>query len=69
MIKVQLNVLKVYLIERVKINIINLMIMCYPEHTILLGENYWTDSLSSIENSAKQIQKYYKKYLNINLTS
>ena len=63
MIKVQLNVLKVYLIERVKINIINLMIMCYPEHTILLGENYWTDS------SAKQIQKYYKKYLNINITS
>ena len=45
------------------------MTMCYPEHTILSGENYGTASLSAIENSAKQIQKYYKKYLNINLTS
>ncbi|MGL5633833.1 MAG: hypothetical protein ACRDDL_01995 [Sarcina sp.] len=68
MISAQLAMLKIYLQAGVKINIVNLMTMCYPQHTLLNGESYGSASISAITNSASQIQKYYKEYANTTLT-
>ena len=65
---VQLNVLEVYLDEGVNVECMNIMTMCYGSGTLAPGENYGTASLRAVDSTMKQVQQYYKKYQNIDLT-
>ncbi|MGL4655541.1 MAG: immunoglobulin-like domain-containing protein [Sarcina sp.] len=65
---VQMNVLEVYLAEGVNVECVNIMTMCYGSGTLAPGENYGTASLRAVDSTMKQVQQYYKKYQNIDLT-
>ena len=65
---VQLDLLQVYLEAGVDVKMVNIMAMCYGSGVFLPGENYGTGSVRAIDSTMKQIQDYYKKYANTNLT-
>lgn len=64
----QLNVLEAYLSNGVDLEVVNIMTMCYGSGTLKPGENYGTASIRAIDSTAAQIQDYYKKFANTDLT-
>ncbi|MGL6184468.1 MAG: glycosyl hydrolase family 18 protein [Clostridium chrysemydis] len=65
---VQLDVLEAYLSQGVKVDLVNIMTMCYGQATLLPGENYGTASLRAVDSTKDQLKEYYKKYANTELT-
>ncbi|WP_194191255.1 immunoglobulin-like domain-containing protein [Clostridium chrysemydis] len=65
---VQLDVLEAYLSQGVKVELVNIMTMCYGSSTLNPGENYGTASLRAVDSTKDQLKNYFKKYANIDLT-
>lgn len=64
----ELDVLEAYLSNGVKIDVINIMTMCYGVGAIRPGENYGQASIRAMDNTKDQIKDYFNKFAGINLT-
>ncbi|MGL5714612.1 MAG: glycosyl hydrolase family 18 protein [Paraclostridium sp.] len=61
---VQLDVVEAYLSQGVDVELVNVMAMCYGAST----PDYAVGSVQAVDNTAKQLKDYFKKYANIELT-
>ena len=61
-------VLRAYLSEGVDVALVNIMAMAYGPATIPEGHNYGTASILASENTMRQIQDFFLRYAEIELT-